>query len=55
MTLFLSRLLHRTIKGVVNDVVYYLPGTHSFIEAVDEDVVVARHVEDDHIWSINTT
>ena len=43
LSLSLSLPLHRTVKGVVNYVVYYVPGTHSFIEAVDEEVVVARH------------
>ena len=55
MTLSLPSSFHRTVQGVVNYVVYYVPRTHSFIEEVDEEVVVARHVEDDHIWSIKTT
>ena len=53
MTLSLPSSFHRTVKGVVNYVVFYVPGTHSFIEVVVEEVVVgkpSRHVEEMTIY-----
>ena len=43
----------RTVKEVVNYLLYYVPGTHPFIEEVVEEVVVekpSRHVEDMTIY-----
>ena len=53
MTFYLYLISPYTAKGVVNYLLYYVPGTHPFIEEVVNEVVFDKpswHVEDMTIY-----